>query len=86
MFDYETGTKTSYTVTVSVSDGMDDYSNPDTVVDDTISVTINVTDVNEPPAFNTGLDTSLEVAENTDADTNIGDVFTRPIRITPTTR
>ena len=76
IFDYETDTKTSYTVTVSVSDGMDDYSNTDTVVDDTITVTINVTDVNEAPEFNTGLDTSLEVSENTDADTNIGDVFT----------
>ena len=49
IFDYETDTKTSYTVTVSVSDGMDDYSNTDTVVDDTISVTISVTDVNEGP-------------------------------------
>ena len=76
VFDYETDTKTRYTVTVSVSDGMDDYSNTDTAADDTVTVTINVTDVNEPPAFNTGLDTSLEVAENTDADTNIGDVFT----------
>ena len=31
VFDYETDTKTSYSVTVSVTDGLDDYSNTDTV-------------------------------------------------------
>ena len=46
--DYESGT-TSYTVTISVSDGMDDYSKADSAEDDTIEVTINVTEVNEPP-------------------------------------
>ena len=46
--DYESGT-TSYSVTVSVSDGKDESGTPDTVIDDTIAVTINVTDVNEPP-------------------------------------
>ena len=49
VFDYESDA-TSYTVTVSVSDGMDDYSNTDTVGDDTITVTINVTNIDEVPA------------------------------------
>ena len=45
--DYED--KTSYSVTIGVSDGKDSNDNADTTVDDTIEVTINVTDVNEPP-------------------------------------
>ena len=44
--DHET--TPSYTVTVSVSDSMDDYSNADTVVDDSIDVTISVTDIDVP--------------------------------------
>ena len=40
----------SYTVTVSVSDGADTFGNPDPSADDTITVTITVTDVDEPPA------------------------------------
>ena len=47
VFDYETDA-TSYTVTVSVTDGMDEYSNTDTVVDATIDVTINVTNIDTP--------------------------------------
>ena len=46
--DYEA--KTSYSVTVNVSDKKASDGTADTVIDDTISVTINVTDVNEPPA------------------------------------
>ena len=42
--------KTSYSVTVEVSDRKDTDDNADTKIDDTITVTINVTDVNEPPA------------------------------------
>ena len=45
--DYEA--KTSYSVTVSVSDKLDSELNADTAIDDTVTVTINVTDVNEPP-------------------------------------
>ena len=41
--------KTSYSVTVNVSDKNDESGNADTVIDDTIAVTINVTDVDEPP-------------------------------------
>ena len=46
--DYESST-TSYSVTVGVSDLKDSSGTADTVVDDTITVTISVTDVNEPP-------------------------------------
>jgi len=37
------GTKSSYTVTVSVTDGKDSSGNPDSAIDDTITVTITVT-------------------------------------------
>ena len=40
--------KTSYSVTVSVSDRLDSELNADTKIDDTVTVTINVTDVDEP--------------------------------------
>ncbi len=43
--------KTSYSVTVEVSDRKDTNDNADTKIDDTIAVTINVTDVDEPPAL-----------------------------------
>ena len=45
--DYES--VSAYTVTVSVSDGLDADGNPDPAVDDSTKVTINVTDVDEPP-------------------------------------
>ena len=60
--DYET--KSSYTVTVSVSDG-----NSGT---DSITVTINITNVNEAPVFSEGSSTTRSIAENTAAGTNIG--------------
>ena len=65
--DYET--KSSYSVTVEVSDGKGGS--------DSISVTINVTDVDEilsnnAPVFTDGSSTSRSVTENTQADTNIG--------------
>ena len=75
VFDYETDTR-SYTVTVSVSDGMNDYSITDTLVDDSIDVTINMEDLNEKPAFDANAPTTLEVGENTAADTDIGAPFT----------
>ena len=46
--DYEA--KTSYSVTVNVTDGKNASGTADTTADDTIAVTINVTDENEPPA------------------------------------
>ncbi len=62
--DYET--KSSYSVTVSVSDG-----NGGT---DSIDVTINITDVYESnaPVFTEGTSTSRSVAENTASGENIG--------------
>ena len=62
--DYET--KNTYSVTITVSDGG---------LTDTISVTINVTDVNEAPVFPADSATRT-VAENTVAATNIGAAFT----------
>ena len=61
--DYE-GSKNTYSVTVTASDG---------TLSDTITVTINVTDVDEnrAPAFATE-STTRSVAENTAADENIG--------------
>ena len=68
--DYET--KTSYSVTITVSD-----QNGGT---DTITVTINVTDVvegvvNNVPVFTEGASTTRSIAENTVAGTNIGSVI-----------
>ncbi len=61
--DFET--KSSYSVTISVSDGKRK---------DTITVTINVTDVDEnrAPVFSDGDSTTLEVAENTSSGVDIG--------------
>ena len=61
--------KTSYSVTVEVSDRKDTDDNADTKIDDTITVTINVTDVNEPPAAPT-----VSVAANTATPTTRIDV------------
>ena len=73
--DFDDGQKT-YSVDVSVSDSKDDYDTADTAVDDTIAVTINVTDVNEKPGFADDAPISQTVAENTAADTNIGSPYT----------
>ena len=67
--DHET--KSSYTVTVSVHDGKNAAGGSDATADDTVTVAITVTDVNEPPAFD-GLTATREVAENTVAGQNIG--------------
>ncbi len=62
--DFET--KTSYSIIVSVADGEGGT--------DSISVTINVTDitVNNPPTFTEGTSTTRTVPENTSAGSNIG--------------
>ena len=52
-----------YLVTVEASDGTNT---------DSLEVTVNVTDVNEPPVFDEETATRT-IAENTAADTNIGD-------------
>ena len=59
--DYET--KSIYTVSITASDGS---------LTDTITVTINVTDIDEAPVFTEGASTTRTVAENTAAGTNIG--------------
>ncbi len=59
--DYET--KTSYTVVITVSDG---------TLTDTITITINVTNVNEAPVFSDSSSTSRSIAENTASGNNIG--------------
>ena len=59
--DYET--KSSYIVTVTVSDGK---------LTDEITVTINVSNVNEAPVFTAGSNTTRTVAEHTGAGVNIG--------------
>ena len=63
--DYET--KSSYTVTLTVSDGQ---------LNDVITVTINVSNVNEAPTFTDGSSVTREIAENTSAGENIGAVIT----------
>ena len=64
--DFE-ASKNEYSVTVRVSDG--------TNTDDTVAVTINVTNVNEAPMF--GSETATRsIAENTASNTNIGAVIT----------
>ena len=74
VFDYETDAKISYTVTVSVTDGLDDHSLSDTVDDGTITVTIDVTDVNEPPQF--VVETAAHtVAEDLEVGQNVGDAL-----------
>ena len=58
--NYET--TTSYTVIIGVSDGKDSNDEADMVEDDSIIVTVNVTDVDEPPEISG--DDTITVAEN----------------------
>ncbi len=68
--DYED--KSSYTVTVSVSDSKDDNGDADVVTDDTITVTILVSNVNEAPVFPSGQSRARGLDENTPPGLNIG--------------
>ena len=61
-FNFES-TKKSYSVTVNVRDSKDAAGNADTVIDDTIAVTINLTNVNEAPEITNLLD-APNVPEN----------------------
>ena len=73
--DYET--TDTYTFDIGVSDGKDAAGDTDTAtIDSTVSVTINVTDVNEPPEFDETGPATRTVAENTGAGENIGSAFT----------
>ena len=67
--DHET--QKTYMVTVTVSDGKDAEDNFDPAVDDTIRVTITVTNENEAPVFPATI-APIEVAEDTVPGTNIG--------------
>ena len=67
----DTGGDNVYEVTVQVTDGRNVDGNADTAVDDTVSVTITVANVNEPPGFDSSV-LDLVVVENTAANTNIG--------------
>ena len=64
-FNFEAA-KNSYSVTANVSDSKDEAGVADTAVDDTITVTINLTNVNEKPEITT-IATTASVAENTTA-------------------
>ena len=68
----------SYTVIVSVHDGKNAAGGSDTTVDDDITVTITVTDVNDPPEFPYTESGARSIAENTASNTNIGS----PVRAT----
>ena len=57
-------TTPSYTVTVSVRDSRDASGTADTATDDTITVTITVTGVNDPPDIPGGSTDALNYAEN----------------------
>ena len=67
----DTGGDNVYDVTLHVSDGEAEDGNADTAVDDTVSVTITVANVNESPGFDSSV-LDLVVVENTAANTNIG--------------
>ncbi len=61
-FDFE-ATKNSYSVTVNVRDSKDAVGNADTANDDTIAVTIDLTNVNEAPEI-TNTETTVNKQEN----------------------
>ncbi len=67
--DYETAR--THSVVVKVSDRKNAQGTTDTAVDATISVTITVTNVNEPPAF-TEASPSRTVPENSGIGTDVG--------------
>ena len=55
-----------YELTLQVTDGRNEKGDPDTSVDDSIDVTIRITNVNEPPEFSSSA-IELEVDENSGA-------------------
>ena len=68
--DYEAA-KNDYTVIVQVHDGKNPSGGVDTAIDDTIVVTINVTDVNEMPEFDSATATR-SIAENSLENATVG--------------
>ena len=80
-FNFEDTSNNSFSVTVRVHDGKDAAGDNSTAVDDTIDVTINLTNVNEGPML-TSPPTALSVPENSTAvhsyaatDPDAGTVF-----------
>ena len=65
--EYNYESKSSYSLTVDVSDGK---------LTDSIDVTVSLNNVNEAPAFADGTVTALSVNENSAASTKVGSVFT----------
>ena len=65
--EYNYESKSSYSLTVDVSDGK---------LTDSIDVTVSLNNVNEAPAFADGTVTTLSVDENSAAGTKVGSVFT----------
>ena len=62
-FNFEGSSNNSFSVTLNVRDSKDNAGDANTVTDDTIAVTINLTDVNEAPNITTS-QTTISVAEN----------------------
>ena len=65
-------TKETYSVTVSVTDSKNDAGTPDTATDDTITVTIKVVNVPEPPTFSDSGAVTRTIPENTPSNQPIG--------------
>ena len=65
-YNFEDASNNSFSVTVNVRDSKDAAGSADTVVDATIAVTINLTNVNEAPEVTTTA-TTASVAENSTA-------------------
>ena len=77
VLDHENGA--SHTIIVGVSDMLDSNGESDTEVDDTIVVTVDVVDVDEPPEIELGSSGIGVVAMNTDltvAENHVGTVAT----------
>ncbi len=64
-YNYES--KSSYSLTVTASDGK---------LSDSITVTVSLNNVNEAPAFGDGVDTTLSIDENSAAGTKVDSAFT----------
>ena len=76
--------RSTYNVTVSASDGKNAAGAEDSTADDTIDVTITVTDVNEPPMFSVTGPVSRNVREDTLTGRVLGDFSaTDPDTLTP---
>ena len=79
-YNYESA-KNTYSVTVSVHDRKDIASAPDTTIDDSIDVTISLTDVNDAPTITSGapamtiLENSTAVAAYTASDEDASDTL-----------